>query len=653
MTTWPPITHQDVQDVVAGIRDLSDTTHAAALNAAYASVVSPGLANGTNDTAALQAALNSGAGKIVKGVPGQSYKINAPLIIKSGTVLDMTGATITLLAGSNCNMLQNYSAGTPQRTVTDAAMTASSTTLTSATAAFTSADVGRSVNVVGAVNATSPLTATITAVTNGTTVTLSKGAVVTVSGATAYLYDRDRDITLRGGTWDRLNNGSGATNRDLHSIVLRRIDRLRVDGLRGLSTFGKFFLNPGDVTDVHITDITLNVSSDGVHVQGPARNVHVADVYGTTGDDSVALITNDWTGYNDVGGDITDALVENVYTTSVAANIAACCGGIGTLLDKIHFRNIGGVTSQSVTKAVQGLESPNTTGGTYGDFVFENVHGTTLGTASLVTLGMPSPRSVTVRDCHWDQTTGYSGVGVAGTGQMQRLVIDGLHIKGSATNKFAVRITSPVSEVDVIGLTYLDSAGGGSTAGVILTANVESLVVDRANVQWSGTGPSLVYCNGGRPLWLFVKNLKSWAGGSVLKMDSNTGSIVASFRDCRVSNAQSLVGVAGASANLDCTISGLTLESLSNAVFDVTNSMTLTVRGGEYYPKTATTLVSRSSTQAVRVVGPTLPVDVSILTPTDGDLAFNTNGALGCGTGPAVYQATAGKWKGLYSGATN
>jgi hypothetical protein len=51
--------------------------------------------------------------------------------------------------------------------------------------------------------------------------------------------------------------------------------------------------------------------------------------------------------------------------------------------------------------------------------------------------------------------------------------------------------------------------------------------------------------------------------------------------------------------------------------------------------------------------GPTLGVDAATLTPTDGDLAPNTNAALACLIGPAVYQTAAAKWKGLYSGVTN
>ena len=64
-------------------------------------------ATGVDDTAAMQAVLTAGAGKRVTGRPGASYIISAPLVISTGTTLDLTGCTVTLKAGSNCRMLQN------------------------------------------------------------------------------------------------------------------------------------------------------------------------------------------------------------------------------------------------------------------------------------------------------------------------------------------------------------------------------------------------------------------------------------------------------------------------------------------------------------------------------------------------------------------
>jgi hypothetical protein len=75
----------------------------------------------------------------------------------------------------------------PNRVVTDGAITSAATTLTSATASFTSADLGRDVIVAGAGAAAADLTAVITVVTNGTTVTLGTAAGTTVTAATTVI----------------------------------------------------------------------------------------------------------------------------------------------------------------------------------------------------------------------------------------------------------------------------------------------------------------------------------------------------------------------------------------------------------------------------------------------------------------------------------
>lgn len=73
------------------------------------------------------------------------------------------------------------------RAVTDANITTGTAILTSATFAFTSADLGKTVSVVGAGAAAAVLYAPIITVTNGTTVTLGLNASTTVSGVVAEL----------------------------------------------------------------------------------------------------------------------------------------------------------------------------------------------------------------------------------------------------------------------------------------------------------------------------------------------------------------------------------------------------------------------------------------------------------------------------------
>lgn len=73
------------------------------------------------------------------------------------------------------------------RTVTDAAITVGTNTLTSATANFTNADIGLGVGITGAGAAGVMRVSTITSVTNSTTVKTLDNAQTTVSGATCYI----------------------------------------------------------------------------------------------------------------------------------------------------------------------------------------------------------------------------------------------------------------------------------------------------------------------------------------------------------------------------------------------------------------------------------------------------------------------------------
>lgn len=101
----------------------------------------------------------------------------------------------TLHAFYNAKRINNilpetYGAVGNARTVTDAGITSGAATLTSATAVFTSSDVGRRVLVVGAGSgggAGGFLSTTVSAFTNATTVTLAANATATVSNARMWI----------------------------------------------------------------------------------------------------------------------------------------------------------------------------------------------------------------------------------------------------------------------------------------------------------------------------------------------------------------------------------------------------------------------------------------------------------------------------------
>lgn len=85
-----------------------DVVTPAAIGAAAAVQLGP--SSGADDTATLNGVLAASAGLRVRGLPGQTYLISAPLVVYSGTELDMTGCTVSA-AGTTHRMLQNASYG--------------------------------------------------------------------------------------------------------------------------------------------------------------------------------------------------------------------------------------------------------------------------------------------------------------------------------------------------------------------------------------------------------------------------------------------------------------------------------------------------------------------------------------------------------------
>lgn len=67
--------------------------------------------DGSDDSAAIQLALNSGAGGLVKFVPGKTYGLGSAVKVKSNTIIDARGATIRRIAAID-NMIRNDGDGT-------------------------------------------------------------------------------------------------------------------------------------------------------------------------------------------------------------------------------------------------------------------------------------------------------------------------------------------------------------------------------------------------------------------------------------------------------------------------------------------------------------------------------------------------------------
>ncbi len=112
----------------------------------------------------------------------------APSGVPAWTVYDQRPA-----AGSTSTIfdVKAYGARGDLRTVTDAAITNTQTLVTSATAAFTAADIGKQIQIAGAGVAGATLYSTIASVTSSTQASLVLAASTTVVGATCRIYTDD------------------------------------------------------------------------------------------------------------------------------------------------------------------------------------------------------------------------------------------------------------------------------------------------------------------------------------------------------------------------------------------------------------------------------------------------------------------------------
>jgi hypothetical protein len=275
-----------------------------------------GASNGINDTATIQAALDSlsSTGGTVVGRRGQTYKLGSALKVYSNQTLSFYGCTVSLNAAANTNMVRN-------------------------------------------------------------------SAWVVGSG-------RNTNITICGGTWDAGNNSGGATPQALYSILLQRVDNLKVCDLAMVSTGGKYAIDLYAVTNFEVDNISFNhLASDGVHVEGLCRNGRITNISGIVGDDSVALTPANYTAnQNGDLGDITDVLIENVDTTqsNSTAGVALLAGsnaGGGTAYNIRRVR-INNVRASSTGPAVRiGGDSTNasTQGGNIYDVEASHVINTSTG----------------------------------------------------------------------------------------------------------------------------------------------------------------------------------------------------------------------------------------------------------------------------------
>ena len=150
------------------------------------------------------AVLTATAGSFTLGDVGENVTGSAS--ISAGTAIasitDSTHAVLTKVATTNITAPTPLTLA-PNRLVTDGVLTSGSTTITSATAVFSSADVGRVISGIGILAGT-----TITAVTNATTATMSAPPTTTAIGVSTTITNNPGPVVPNGSyTLSVVSNG--------------------------------------------------------------------------------------------------------------------------------------------------------------------------------------------------------------------------------------------------------------------------------------------------------------------------------------------------------------------------------------------------------------------------------------------------------------
>jgi hypothetical protein len=636
---------------------------------------------GVTDAASLNTLLAAG-GTIRPNplVSSPTYYVNTTLVGPAGGNLDIDwgDSIIVQPSGSNCNVFRPYCYVHPVTTGT-ASMTSGTNTVTSASVVA----VGQTVVIAGAGgNGNGPLVGNVATTGSGTfTVNTLDGrpltCTATVSSAAITVYNRDQNITFKGGIWQFGNNTGTGIN--LHGLLFRFIDGLTVD-LRGtsrISGVGKYMVSIGGCTSVTASGRNITNTSDGFHFVGPLFDVNVPYLSGSTGDDMLAILCSDFVAYADVSGDIIGVTIGTLHEQASGANgnILKLIAGAGWLLDDVKVTGqILGSSPQNVVYLGDEVGSALTVGGTYGTIDIGTVSASPPAGYYQLYIASPAADRI-VGNLHYPPTTAYAAcfVGGASTATINELDLiadaGGVNTRALQINSATVTINTvklrghwaptagnafvyaQAGTVNQMVLEDITAALGASTGNVIdvIGATIGDIVFRGGNI--TGTLGYAVYYTSGTI-------------SRVRFMGTNIGVLTAAFRALPALAATDItfdaVIFTGTNRAVDfyasgtCTIGyGCQFLNLQNAAIYASGATVRVVGAPPALTAGTFTLLQRAGSETVSVNGPGLAVDLAILTPQEGDMVLDSSSRTGS-TGVAIHHTggTGNGWKNLYSGAT-
>jgi hypothetical protein len=582
------------------------TETATVLSATYASQFT---ATGATTVSELNAWLAVASAIGVKRLIG-TVALNAPLVIKSNTTLDASGATIT--STHIGNMIQNENC--TSATVRDTNITIKGGTWQR--------------------NAGNP--------SGGT----GNGWAIAAHSIFLRHVDRLKVADLKVGSTAGKYMVSLGDVTDFHvaDILGEAVasDTVHMQGPCSDGVVERVRTRSGgdDIVAFTTTDYS---SYDDTH--GSFRNVTVRDItaYGAT---RAVLVCGSANGIED-GFTIKNVVVENVVQLGTGDGVCAAAP-FSTITD-LAIRNVAGPVSLknknmgTVTVENSGpvAVAPDGVGATVtlGRLVIRNPKASS--TAALTV----NNASVTIGEIIVDgaDVTAPSALslllGTIGSCTVKRLAFSGSVVPFS--------IGAAVSRLVIDGYTGTIGAGN-SVIRLEATANVGTITVRDAEYTSANTssGALVEIKSGALVTTLNIHDTKVTAIARLLTIAAGaTANVAMALVNVTMAGCNRLMQLNGGTVTM--TYSGVAFNTGINQPFGIYGGSALTVKGSGWSGYTAGT-VARAAAEVIKVAAQDLPVDLSLLTKADGDRATNTNAALACGVGPAISNGT--NWKNLYSG---
>lgn len=620
-----------------------------------------GNSNGVDDTAWMNQLFS--AGGYFRGKPGQTYLLTptnhtfagtgtvrkVALVIPSNTTVDFTGCSFRFTSGvTTGNFIVNYAYVNPVTTGTDGTVTSGSAVIT--TALSTNPDVAAGQTLVlngangGATAANIPLCAQIVSVDSGAgTITVDTAATAASTNRGIFVYARDQRINIVGGSWLRGAVG-GTSTIDGHSIVLRYLDYYTLLPEYQSSSNGAYgqsiaACNKGTV-DLPDADLFL----DGVHLMGPLEGLHLISARGTYGDDAFSTTAADYAGsLCDVSGPVRGVSwgIVDAVTSQSCVKIMSGVGGLVT-----DF--VGGLTMGTPARVGvyigEDTLNPGTTGGTFGkiDTGLIDIISTSAARAPLGLFGVVQADSIRTQ----------------------------IHMDTSAIANYAIQTPGGTSAGSISYL-YAD-VDINSPAGIFhptqSNQSFGTVIIDGYWNQTSAANNSGILLGNGTINRLETRGLFNLFANTLalVKYGTTTASVIEHVHTGEVRGGY-LTQTIGAGTAYRCTFSGkaynglrvFQLLSSSNVItfaggtIDTYTLRPITVSGGSgisllvlgsvtTFTLSDPILITRPSTEVVRVNGSTLSAAVQDMTPAVGDICFNNANASGIfpAKGTAVYDGT-------------